>query len=239
MAELLLVEDDNSLTDGLVFTLKKNQYQVDTARTVAEAEKLLREKAYDLLILDITLPDGTGYDICTKVRRKSSVPVIFLTALDEEVHVVKGLQLGGDDYMTKPFRLNELLARIQALLRRCRLEQEREKADGRVEGEKEKLISGEIEVWLSEYKVRKAGRTVEVTANEYRLLCLFLSHQERVLPREWIKNRLWDGNGEYVDDNTLSVYIRRLRSKVEENPDLPRRLMTVRGIGYIWKGERT
>lgn len=234
MAELLLVEDDSRLTDGLVFTLRKNGYQTDTARTVAEAERLLREKEYDLLILDVTLPDGTGYDICTKVRRKSSVPVIFLTALDEEVHVVKGLQLGGDDYMTKPFRLNELLARIQALLRRSG----KEKGGGSSAEKKEVLVSGEIEVYLSEYKVRKAGAAVEVTANEYRLLCLFLSHQDRVLSREWMKDRLWDGNGEYVDDNTLSVYIRRLRSKIEENPDMPGHLITVRGIGYIWKGDR-
>lgn len=235
MAKLLLVEDDNSLIDGLVFTLQKNRYQVDVAKTVAEAEKLLKEVVYDLLLLDVTLPDGTGYDICTRIRRKSSVPVIFLTAFDEEVHVVKGLQLGGDDYITKPFRLNELLARIEALLRRCGMD--KLEGRGKEKEEKDELVSGEIKVKMSEYRVMKSDIPIEVTANEYRLLCLFLTHPDRVLSREWIIDRMWDGNGEYVDDNTLSVYIRRLRSKIEEDPDVPSRLVTVRGIGYIWKGE--
>jgi DNA-binding response OmpR family regulator len=221
---ILLVEDDLSLIDGLKFALHKNGFETDIARTVQEALRLFSQNTYDLLLLDLTLPDGTGFDICRSVRSGSKVPVIFLTASDEEVNIVMGLDIGGDDYITKPFRLNELISRINALLRRA-------KPDGRGESE---LASNGITLRLGESRVRKDGDEIELTVAEYRLLCLLMQNPNRVLSRDVILDRLWDGSGSFVDDNTLSVYIRRLRSKIENDPENPAYLQTVRGVGYKW-----
>ncbi len=228
MTRILLVEDDNSLIDGLTFTLEKNHYEVDVAKTVKEALMLHEKNRYDLFLLDLMLPDGSGFDICKKVRRESSASIIILTASDEEMSVVKGLDLGGDDYITKPFRLNELLARIQAVLRRSDMASD----------EKSRYLSiGDITVDLEECRVKKGENIIELTANEYRLLCLFIKNPNSVLGREQIMDKLWDGNGEFADDNTLSVYIRRLRNKIEDNPDNPQKLITIRGLGYKWKAD--
>ena len=224
MKRILYVEDDLSLIDGLQYTLEKNDFVVDNARTVKEAYAFFRANKYDLILLDITLPDGTGYDVCREVRRTSTIPIIFLTASDEEVSIVKGLDMGGDDYITKPFKLGEVLSRINALLRRSR----------QFSREDTILESNGITVDLSQRTVRKGETELELTLAEYKLLCLFLRNPNRVLSRELILDRLWDGNGNYVDDNTLSVYIRRLRRKIEDNPDLPVKLLTERGVGYKW-----
>lgn len=224
MKRILYVEDDLSLIDGLQYTLEKNDFVVDNARTIKEAYTFFHANTYDLILLDITLPDGTGYDVCREVRRTSTIPIIFLTASDEEVSIVKGLDMGGDDYITKPFKLGEVLSRINALLRRSR----------QFSREDTILESNGITVDLSERTVRKGETELELTLAEYKLLCLFLRNPNRVLSRELILDRLWDGNGNYVDDNTLSVYIRRLRRKIEDNPDLPVKLLTERGVGYKW-----
>jgi DNA-binding response OmpR family regulator len=224
MKNILLVEDDLSLIDGLEFTLHKNGFYVDVARTVQEAQSHLLEKTYDLLLLDLTLPDGRGFDICKKVRLTSSVPIIFLTASDEEVNIVMGLDMGGDDYITKPFKLNELISRINALLRRA----------GLSDNSHMELKSNGITIRLEENRVRKDGSEIELTGAEYRLLCLLMQNPNTVLLRNVILDRLWDGCGSFVDDNTLSVYIRRLRSKIEDNPENPFYLLTVRGVGYKW-----
>lgn len=224
MNKILLVEDDLSLIEGLEFSLKKNNFQVDIARTVKEAFSIMRDKKYDLLILDLTLPDGSGFEICKKVRQVSSVPIIFLTASDEEVNVVMGLDIGGDDYITKPFKLNELISRINALLRRSRL-LEKEQAD---------LQSNGITIKLLERRVFKKDKELELTTAEYRLLTILLENPNIVLKREVILHRLWDNNGCFVDDNTLSVYVRRLRSKIEDDSDNPNFLLTMRGVGYKW-----
>lgn len=224
MKRILYVEDDLSLIDGLQYTLEKNDFVVDNARTIKEAYIFFHANTYDLILLDITLPDGTGYDVCREVRRTSTIPIIFLTASDEEVSIVKGLDMGGDDYITKPFKLGEVLSRINALLRRSR----------QFSREDTILESNGITVDLSERTVRKGETELELTLAEYKLLCLFLRNPNRVLSRELILDRLWDGNGNYVDDNTLSVYIRRLRRKIEDNPDLPVKLLTERGVGYKW-----
>lgn len=222
---LLLTEDDLSLIDGLEYSLKKNGFEVDVARTVKETLALYRDGVYDLLLLDLTLPDGTGFEICKKVRQTSSVPIIFLTASDEEVNVVMGLDMGGDDYITKPFKLNELIARIKALLRRTVDFQENPS----------ELKSNGIVLEQFNHRVLKDGQPLELTAAEYRLLHLLMLHPNTVLTRDTILDRLWDSGGDFVDDNTLSVYIRRLRSKIEDYPDRPQFLLTVRGTGYQWK----
>lgn len=224
MNRILLVEDDLSLIAGLEFSLKKNGFQVDIARTVREALDAFRDRSYDLLILDLALPDGNGFEICRRVRQTAETPIIFLTASDEEVNVVMGLEMGGDDYITKPFKLNELTARIHALLRRARL----------LEGEKNELQSNGIVVRLLESRVLKDGREVTLTHAEYRLLCLLMEHPNQVLTRQVILERLWDSEGNFIDDNTLSVYVRRLRRKIEDDPDHACFLLTVRGVGYQW-----
>ena len=224
MNRILLVEDDLSLIAGLEFSLQKNGFQTDTARTVLDALRRLRDQSYDLLLLDLGLPDGTGFEICRQVRQVSATPIIFLTASDEEVNIVMGLDMGGDDYITKPFKLNELISRINALLRRANL----------LETEKKELRSNGLVVRLLESRVLKDGREVTLTYAEYRLLCLLMEHPNQVLPRETILNRLWDTDGNFIDDNTLSVYVRRLRGKIEDDPDNAAFLLTVRGVGYQW-----
>ncbi|MBH7208472.1 response regulator transcription factor [Clostridioides difficile] len=221
---MLLVEDDLSLIYGLEYSIQKNGFSVDVARTVEEALQIYKEKNYDLLLLDVSLPDGDGFDICKRVREASNVPIIFLTASDEEVNVVMGLDMGGDDYITKPFKLNELISRIKALLRRYNFTSENVT----------ELKSNNITVKLLENRVFKNEIELELTTAEYKLLCLLMKNKNIVLTRKNILDKLWDGNGSFVDDNTLSVYVRRLRNKIEDNPENPKNLLTVRRMGYKW-----
>lgn len=224
MNGILLVEDDLSLIEGLKFALQKSGFQVEVARTVREALTVYRDQKYDLLLLDLTLPDGSGFEICKRVRQTSTTPIIFLTASDEEVNVVMGLDIGGDDYITKPFKLNELISRINALLRRANL----------LETDKKELSSNGILVKLLESRAQKGERELELTNAEFRLLCLLMNNPNIVLTREILLDRLWDSAGSYIDDNTLSVYARRLRNKIEDDPEDPQFLLTVRGLGYKW-----
>ena len=227
MQKILLLEDDISLVDGLTYSLKKNGYEIEVARTIKEAFGLLGEQSdFDLLLFDVTLPDGNGFTLCEKLRESGNqVPIIFLTASDEETSVIRGLDCGGDDYITKPFKLGELCSRIRALLRRSSLGSTGENV----------LRSGELTVNLAEGRAYVGGEPAEFTGAEYRLLCLLLQNSGRVLTRGVLLDRLWDGAGNYVDDNTLSVYVRRLREKLEKNPSKPEHLITVRGSGYQWK----
>ena len=224
MERILYVEDDSSLIDGLQYTLEASGYAVDNARTAKEALAFFRNRHYDLLLLDVTLPDGTGFDVCRQVRSGSTIPIIFLTASDQEISIVKGLDMGGDDYITKPFKLNELLSRIKALLRRS---QQFSKAESVLE-------ANGIRVDLQERLVWKKNQKIDLPLAEYKLLCLFMQNPNHLMSRELILDRMWDGNGNYVDDNTLSVYIRRLRNKIEDTPNTPHYLLTERGIGYKW-----
>lgn len=247
MERILLLEDDAGLCDGLIYALGRDGFAVTAARTVREAYELLekRETRFDLLLLDVTLPDGSGFSVCERVRQAGSdVPVIFLTAADEETSVIRGLDGGGDDYITKPFRLGELVSRLRAVLRR-KTAAERSPDIGPV-GERagtarpaERLRHGNLclePLAGRVYAETESGRhPLELTAMEYRLLCLFMQNPGRVLMREQILDALWDGFGSYVDDNTLSVYVRRLREKTEEDPSAPRHLLTVRGMGYRWE----
>lgn len=232
MYQLLLLEDDRSLVDGLTYSLQKNGFAVDVVRTIAEARTRLSEIGrFDLLILDVTLPDGTGFSYCEAVRAVGSgVPILFLTASDEEVNIIRGLDCGGDDYLTKPFRLGELCSRIRALLRR---------AGRSAAAQGQYLQSGALKIDLLGSRVTLYGRALELTAAEYRLLCLLVRNTGRVMTRESILRALWDDGGDFVDDNTLSVYVRRLREKVEDDPSQPCHLCTVRGFGYQWKEEGT
>ena len=228
MSKILLLEDDISLVGGLQYSLKKNGFEAEIVRTVSEAINSIENIGkYDLLILDVTLPDGTGFDVCEAVRRQGQqVPIIFLTASDEEVNIIRGLDSGGDDYITKPFRLGELCSRIRALLRRA----------GVSNANNATVIEcGDITVDLLGSRVLLNGKNLELTNAEYRLLCLLIRNVNRIVTREIILSELWDKAGNFVDNNTLSVYVRRLREKVEADPSHPRHLITVRGFGYQWK----
>lgn len=224
MNNILLIEDDLSLVNGLTFALKKQGFKLEVARTLKEAENLWTDGKYDLLVLDVTLPDGTGFEFCKKVRRTSKVLIIFLTAADEEMDIIMGLDIGGDDYITKPFKLGVLISRINALLRRTN--------DFSTEGTM--LQSNGIKVFLLQGQAFKNDRLLELTAAEYKLLCLFMRNPNVVLTKEQILDRLWDCNGNYIDSSTLTVYMRRLRIKIEDNPGEPKMLLTVRGMGYKW-----
>ena len=224
MSKILLLEDDLSLINGLSFAFRKQGFELAVVRTLKEANELWGEGKYDLLVLDVSLPDGTGYEFCKKVRQVSKVPIIFLTASDEEMNMIMGLDIGGDEYITKPFKLGVLVSRINALLRRA-------KGFNSTDTE---LQSNGIKVLMLQGQVFKNEKLIDLTAAEYKLLCLFMKNPNVVLTKEQILDKLWDCEGNYIDSSTLTVYMRRLRMKIEDNPSEPQMLLTVRRMGYKW-----
>jgi len=227
MNRLLLVEDDEALSMGIEFTLKDEGYQVLTAGTIKEGKTLIEREKLDLVILDVNLPDGNGYNLCKLIRDKYDVPVIFLTALDEEVNVVMGFEMGGDDYITKPFRVKELLLRVKAILKR----------NSKIVITENKLISGDISIEISRALAKKQENELTLTAQEYKLLLIFISRPQIVMKRDEILKELMEGEEVFFDENTLSVYIKRIREKIEENPKDPQYIVTLRGLGYKWNKE--
>ena len=223
--KLLLVEDDLSLAGGLSLAIEKQGFELEVARTAEEAERSWADGKFDLVLLDVSLPDGSGFDICREIRRTSKVPIIFLTASDEEIDVVTGLEIGGDDYITKPFKLAVLISRISAVLRRTN--------DYAAAADTE-LSSGGIKIDLLKGRVYKNGVALDLTAGEYKLLRLFMENPNTILSSERILSRLWDCDERFVDNNTLTVYIRRLRAKIEDEPSEPKLIITVRRMGYKW-----
>lgn len=219
MFTLLLVEDDMALATGLIFTLEEEGYQVLHAPSRQAALSAFSHQNFDLVIMDVMLPDGNGFDLCKALRQSSNVPVIFLTSCDEETSVVMGLDTGGDDYITKPFRLKELLSRIKVQIRRhCQQD---------VSG----LSVGDILIDTSQSKAMVATRDLPLTVTEYRLLCYLCQNKNSVMTREAILARLWDQRGSFVDDNTLSVHIGHLREKLLDAGSRVN-IVTVRGVGY-------
>ena len=203
MKHIFFVEDDLSLI------IKKQGYELTIARTSVEAEQLWTNGNYDLVILDVTLPDGSGFDLCRKIRASSKVPIMFLTAADEETDIIMGLDIGGDDYMTKPFKLAVFLSRINALLRRSEnFNQEQAETE---------LQSNGIQIQLLKQKVIKNGTPLDLTASEYKLLRLFMENPNIILSPEQILSKLWDCDEKYIDNNTLTVYIRRCAMKILVN----------------------
>ena len=227
MSRIFLLEDDCSLITGLSFSLKKQGFELEMAKTIAEANMLWQENKFDLLILDVSLPDGSGFDFCQRVRRTSDVPIIFLTASDEEINVIMGLDMGGDDYISKPFKLGVLMSRINALLRRSQRKT--------LDTAKQELTSNGIVVSLLEGAAYKDGVNLELSAGEYKLLCYFMQNPGHILSKEQIMDKLWDSEGNYIDSSALTVYIRRLCMKIEENSGDSKFLLTVRGMGYKWE----
>lgn len=220
--DLFILEDDNAIGIGLTYSLENDGYTVTLAKNVKEAMEIIKEKAFSLYILDLTLPDGSGYDVCKRIKEQGDLPVIFLTAFDDEVNVVMGFELGADDYISKPFRVKELLVRIKSVLRRYN----KDTADGII-----KIKN--LTVNTNEAKVYKDGEEVILTAMEYRLLLILLNNRGIVLSRNQLLENIWDIDGDFVEDNTLTVYIKRLRDKIEEDPAKPVFVKTVRGMGYV------
>ena len=208
--DIFLLEDDDAIAMGLTYSLEPEGYQVTRASTVKEAMRLMAERPFSLYILDLTLPDGSGYDVCRKIKEKGDFPVIILTVMEEEVNVVMGLELGADDYITKPFRVRELLARMKSVLRRYT----KETADG-------VLRYKELCIYTNEGRVEKNG-----------------NHKGMILSRNQLLENIWDVEGDFVNDNTLTVYIKRLRGKIETDPAEPEYIQTVRGRGYRIDNER-
>jgi len=224
--DIFLLEDDDAIALGLCYSLQNEGYNVTLAKSVSEATDIVEQNDFALYILDLTLPDGSGYDVCKKIKSIGDRPVIFLTAYDDEVNVVMGFDLGADDYITKPFRLKELLVRIKSVLRRY----------NRTGGDATVKIEN-ITINTNEAKVYKNGEEIVLTAMEYRLLLILLNNRGKVLSRSQLLENIWDVEGDFVEDNTLTVYIKRLRDKIEEDAASSQIIKTVRGLGYMIDNE--
>jgi Response regulators consisting of a CheY-like receiver domain and a winged-helix DNA-binding domain len=220
MQRILLVEDDKTISLGLSYSLEEEGYRVTVCHDAATALKEIQGRRLDLAILDVSLPDGNGYDICRAIKAESDTPVIFLTVLGEESNVVMGLDMGADDYITKPFRLRELLSRVRTVLRRAG------------SGEKDEISISELIIHVKQAKVTKNGAEIPLTALEYQLLLTFALNSGQLLTRSRLLEDIWDIGGDFVNDNTLTVYIKRLREKIEDDPQNPVFIRTIRGLGY-------
>lgn len=224
MTRLLIVEDDHTIVMGLSYALRQEGYETEEAFTAAQARERIARKPFNLVLLDLSLPDGSGFDLCRLIKRESpSTAVIFLTACDEEVSVVMGLDMGAADYIAKPFRLLELLSRIRAVLRR---------SEGAEQAEQDELHLGDVTIHTRQARVTKNGAEIFLSALEYRLLLTFAQNPGQVLSRSSLLEGIWDVGGEFVNDNTLTVYIKRLRDKIEDDPQRPVLIETVRRLGY-------
>lgn len=219
---LFVLEDDSAIALGLTYSLENEGYNVTHAKNVTEAMEIIKNQKFSLYILDLTLPDGSGYDVCKEIKKIGDLPVIFLTAFDDEVNVVMGFEFGADDYISKPFRLKELLVRIKSVLRRYN----KDSADGVIKIK-------ELTINTNEAKFYKNGNEIVLTAMEYRLLLILLNNRGKVLSRTQLLENIWDIDGDFVEDNTLTVYIKRLRDKIEDEPTKPVYIKTVRGLGYV------
>lgn len=220
--KVLIVEDDNIIMEGLQISLRQEGYEVLSSGSEAEALELIHSNPdIDIFLLDVMLPDGNGFNICSKIRKSSKAPIIFLTACDDEVHTVLALEQGADDYIAKPFRIRELLARMKAVLRRT--------GDGMAV--QSIILIGDKKLDISTGKLYRDDVNIELTAMEYRLLLCLVNNRGQTLSRQQLLNDIWDVAGDFVNDNTLTVYIKRLREKLGDHEGRPL-IQTVRGIGY-------
>lgn len=226
MIKILFVEDDLPLALGIEYTLKQEGFDVIHAKNLEEAREKYKSLDFNIILLDVMLPDGSGYDFCREIRKESEVPIIFMTACDEEVNVVLGLDMGGDDYVTKPIRVKELISRINAVLRR--------KGITNTKSSEEIIKTGNILIEPLKYKVYKYGLNIDLTAIEYKLLLILIKNKGNAIERVTLLEKLWDVDGNFVDGNSLTVYIKRLREKIEDDIKNPQYIETVRGIGYRW-----
>lgn len=219
MKKILLVEDNETIVMGLKYSLEQESFKVDVAKNQSEAKEKIKQEKYDVFLLDISLPDGSGFDICKLIKQQQDTPVIFLTAREEENDVVKGLDLGADDYIIKPFRTRELISRINSVLRRY----------GKNSEENQIIYQG-IRIDINKAKVYKDEKEIILTSLEYKILVLLFTNKNKLITREQILDKIWDIAGNFVNDNTLTVYIKRIREKLDDRQG--KIIQTVRGIGY-------
>lgn len=223
MSKILIIEDDSDLREGLAFALELEGYETAQARTLRDARALLEETPWDLLLLDCNLPDGSGFDLVAELHGVCATPVFMLTARNTEMDEVKALELGVADYMSKPFSLAVLRARIRRILQ--------------AQTPSAMVTSGGITIDRKAAQVFRGEKKIDLSKIEYQLLCYLVENREQVLTKEQILARVWDAQGKFVDENTLSVTIRRLRAKIERDPKHPELIRTLHGIGYVWKSE--
>lgn len=228
MRNILMVEDDSTIAFAVKYAVEQEGFNLDISENLENARKIVNSKEYDLILLDVMLPDGNGYEFLKQLREHDEdTPVIFLTACDEEVNIVMGLDIGGDDYITKPFRVRELISRINAILRR----------KGKSQDSNKKILKFKnISIHTLEARVFKNNEEIFLTSAEYKLLLILIQNKNMVLSRAQILEKLWDVTYDFINDNTLSVYIKRLREKIEDDSSKPQYILTVRGLGYKWNG---
>ena len=226
MINILMIEDDSTIAFGVKYALEQEGFKIDICKDLESGRFNINEKSYDIILLDVMLPDGNGYDFCKEIRKIKNTPIIFLTACDDEVNIVMGLDIGGDDYITKPFRVRELISRIKAVVRRNKGEDKGKKI----------LSYGNLSIHTLEARVYKNGEEVFLTSAEYKLLLILIQNENIVLSRNQILEKLWDVTYDFINDNTLTVYIKRLREKIEDDSSNPKFIITVRGMGYKWSG---
>lgn len=221
---ILLLEDDESLRRGICFKLGKEGYETAACAGIQEGMRLWSENEFELIICDITLEDGSGLDFCREIRRSSNVRFMFLTAMDQEIDIVMGYEAGADDYVVKPFSLAVLISKVHAVF-------------ARMGARDEKIESGKVCVHKTEMKVTVSGEERNLTKNEWKLLLLFISHPRQVFSKGQLLEQIFDVDGEFADENTVAVNIRRLREKIEPDPSKPEYIKNIRGIGYLWNKE--
>ena len=230
MRNILMVEDDSTIAFAVKYAVEQESFNLDIASDLNQAREIVSTTVYDLILLDVMLPDGNGYEFLKDLRKHDEdTPVIFLSACDEEVNIVMGLDIGADDYITKPFRVRELISRINAILRR----------KGKIQDNKKIIKFKNISIHTLEARVFKNDEEIILTSAEYKLLLILIQNKNVVLTRAQILEKLWDVTYDFVNDNTLSVYIKRLREKIEEDSSKPEYILTVRGVGYKWNGSDT
>lgn len=226
MEKILVVEDNISISKGMEYYLKKEGFQVELAQSATEAKKSIMNDIYDLIILDVGLPDGDGFEIAKEIRKISIVPVIFVTARDEQEDIIKGLSIGGDDYITKPFSVRELCLRVNSIINRSRKSVN-----------VTKRRSGNITMDLFSRDVFLNGKAINLTQSEYKLLNVFLNNPRLALSRDDLLRQIWDTNEKIQGPNTITVYIKRLREKIEEDVTDPKYITTIRKGGYMWDAD--
>ena len=226
MINVLMIEDDSTIAFGVKYALEQEGFNIDICKDLESGRQNINNKEYNIILLDVMLPDGNGYEFCKEIRQTLDTPIIFLTACDEEVNIVTGLDIGGDDYVTKPFRVRELISRMNAVLRR----------KGNNNENKKVVKFGDLSINTLEARVYKKGEEIFLTSVEYKLLLILIQNKNVVLSRTKILEKLWDVTYDFVNDNTLTVYIKRLREKIEDDSNNPKYILTVRGVGYKWDG---
>ncbi|XMB86155.1 response regulator transcription factor [Mycoplasmatota bacterium WC44] len=222
MKKILIVEDDSSLAYGISLALKSAGFFVEVANSVSEGLVKSKTSNFDLLVLDVMLPDGTGFNLFSEITKNYDVPAIFLSALSDELNIVTGLNIGGDDYITKPFNVSELISRINAVLRRTN------------KVEESTYQSNDVLLSLNHMKLYKRGLEVVITVTEFKIIKCLMEQSKNIVIRQRLLELVWDVDSKFVDDNTLAVNIRRIREKIEDDPSNPKYIQTIRGVGYIW-----